>query len=726
MKNYSINTRALFATSCLAASVALLVQPSHAAAQAPALEEILVSADFRAIAVTDIPASITVIDQQTLQDESARHFEDILNSIANLNWSGATSRPRYFQIRGVGEQEDYQGAPNSSVGFIVDDIDMSGLGMAASTFDLQQVEVLRGPQGTRFGANALAGLIHLKSNDPSDTFEFGGQATVGDDNQRGLGIVVSGPLSETFGYRVALESQQQDGFRQNDFLNQNDSNQRDERTGRVKLRWQPNQQWQIDANLLYADNDNGYDAWTLDNNGFNTLTDKPGVDNQKTQAGSLKVKWLGDTVELTSLTSATNTDHNHAYDGDWANPGYWAAKSCTDYYDENNNGDDTDSIACVYDYLWDKSAERKTVSQEFRVVSTDNSRLFNDSTAWLAGIYLHKLDEDNDLYSEYNTYPDEVLTSDYAATNTAIFGQTDSDLGNEYALSIGLRTETRSSDYTDSNGDAFAPDESMWGGHLALTKSLSDTQNIYARIARGYKAGGFNMTLPSELADKKEFESETLLNYELGLKSFWLEGSASTNITLFYMERLNQQVDASLQDPANPQRFILFTENAGSSNNYGAEFEGQWSINEMLEVYGSLGYLQAQYGDYQYQDKYGSTVDLSGRDLAHAPRLTYSAGLTLRPGNGFFVNINTNGKSEFYYSDSNDSKSNPFTLLNAKFGYEAQDWSAYLWGRNLTDKQYGVRGFYFGNEPDIDWADKQYIRFGDPRQIGVTFNLSFN
>ncbi|BFM10547.1 TonB-dependent receptor [Simiduia litorea] len=726
MKNYSSNTRALFSTSYLAAAIALAPQLAQAAAQAPEFEEVLVTADFREVAIADIPTSITVIDQQTLQDESARHFEDILNSIANLNWSGATSRPRYFQIRGVGEQEDYQGAPNSSVGFIVDDIDMSGLGTAASTFDLQQVEVLRGPQGTRFGANALAGLIHLKSNDPSETFEFGGEATVGDDNQRGLGVVVSGPLSETLGYRVAVESQQQDGFRTNEFLNQNNTNQRDEFTGRVKLRWQPDQQWQLDANLLYTNNDNGYDAWTLDNNGFKTLTDKPGVDNQETQAGSLKVQWLGDTLALTSLTSAASTDHNHAYDGDWANPDYWAAKSCTDYYDENNNGDDTDSIACVYDYLWDKRAQRDTLSQEFRAASTDNSLLFNGSTAWLAGIYLHTLDESNDLYSEYNTYPDEVLRSNYEATNTAIFGQIDSDLGREYALSIGLRSEARTSDYSDSNGDTFEPDESMWGGHLALTKSISDAQNVYARVARGYKAGGFNMTLPSELASKKEFESETLLNYELGLKSFWLEGSASTNMTLFYMERLNQQVDASLQDPNNPQRFILFTENAGSSDNYGAEFEGQWAVNEVLEIYGSLGYLQAQYGDYQYQDKYGSPVDLSGRDLAHAPRFTYSAGLTLRPGNGLFANINANGKSEFYYSDSNDSKSDAFTLVNAKLGYETDDWSAYVWGRNLTDEKYGVRGFYFGNEPDIDWVDKQYIRFGDPRQIGVTFNLSFN
>ncbi|MBB3167377.1 TonB-dependent receptor [Simiduia aestuariiviva] len=705
----------------LAACIALAGLNAHA----NTLEEVTVTADFRDLAIDQLPSSITVIDQQTLQDESARHFEDVLNSIANFNWSGATSRPRYFQIRGVGEQEDYQGAPNSSVGFMVDDIDLSGLGMAASTFDVQQVEVLRGPQGTRFGANAMAGMIYLKTNDPSQDFEFNGQATLGEDNQQGMGLAVSGPMSDTLSYRVAVESQQQDGYRDNGFLGRTDTNGRDELTTRAKLRWAPSALWQIDVNYLYANLDNGYDAWTLDNNGFDTLTDQPGVDNQETQAGSLKIQWFGEQVSVTAITAGTDTDHRHAYDGDWANPNYWASKSCTDYYDENNNGDFADQIPCVYDYTWDKQASRQTLSQEFRFASTERSRLFNNSTNWLLGIYRHQLEEDNDLYSEYNTWPDEVLQSHYEATNTAVFAQTDTELSASLSLSVGVRSESRVADYRDSNGDAFSPSESMWGGHIALTQSFNDDHTGYARLARGYKAGGFNMTLPAELATKKEFETETLWNYELGLKSQWLAGRASTSATVFYMTREDQQIAASQQDPDDPQRFVLFTENAGTSDNYGVELEGQWAANAWLEVYGSIGYLQAQYGSYSYQDKYGSTVDLSGRDLAHAPRYTYSAGVTVRPANGWFANLNANGKSDFYYSDSNASQSSTFTLLNAKFGYEADQWALYAWGRNLTDAHYGVRGFYFGNEPDQDWAEKQYIRFGDPRQLGVTFNLKF-
>ena len=118
-------------------------------------------------------------------------------------------------------------------------------------------------------------------------------------------------------------------------------------------------------------------------------------------------------------------------------------------------------------------------------------------------------------------------------------------------------------------------------------------------------------------------------------------------------------------------------------------------------------------------------MDLTGRELSHSPNFTYSAGATYRTDSGWFANLTTSGKSEFYYSDSNESKSQAYTIFNARVGYETDVWSAYLWGKNLFDEQYGTRGFYFGNEPDQDWADKQYIRYGDPRQLGLTVNVKF-
>ena len=105
------------------------------------LEHITVTSDFRQQSLAEVPVSVAVIDQQQIIDEGGQHFEEIINKVANLNFAGGTSRPKYFQIRGVGERSEYRGAPNSSVGFILDDIDMSGLGMAANMYDLSLIHI---------------------------------------------------------------------------------------------------------------------------------------------------------------------------------------------------------------------------------------------------------------------------------------------------------------------------------------------------------------------------------------------------------------------------------------------------------------------------------------------------------------------------------------------------------------------------------------------------------
>ena len=689
------------------------------------LEQIIVTSDFRKQSLAQTPTSIAIIDQQQIIDEGSQHFTEIINRVANINYAGGSSRAKYFQNRGVGERSEYRGAPNSSVGFIVDDIDISGLGMAANMFDVQQVEVLRGPQGTRFGANALAGLIYIKSNDPTNVFEHGMQTSIGDDELLTISGYSSGPLTEGLSYRIVLQQHQQNGFRQNLFLNRDDTNGLDEFTGKFKLAYSAGENLTINFTYLHADLENGYDVWTLDNNGYTTLTDKPGVDEQRSNGSAFNIKFNGfNNFQIESITSLSQTDHQHAYDGDWANPDYWADKACTDYYDENANGLYDDAIPCVYDYSWAKKADRKHYSQEVRLSSKEQGRIFSNTTDWLAGFYLSDLEESNAIDESYNGWLDEV-DSKYTARNYAIFGQVDSQLPDDYQLSLGLRAESGSSDYRDSLGDDFNPDESMWGGHIALSKVLSSSNSIYARIARGYKAGGFNMGLVEQLNQYKEFDSETLINYEFGLKSQIKKHDLSTNLSFFYMDRQDQQVNASIQNPDEPQRFVIYTANATSSTSYGLEFDLNWQVNNQIEFYSTLGYLNASYDEYAYQDKYGSKIDISGRDLAHSPEYTYSAGLTYRNDIGWFVNINLSGKSSFYFSDSHDEKAKVSNISNARLGYEAQDWSIVLWVHNLTDEKVATRGFYFGNEPDLDWKNKKYVRFKAPRLVGVTLDYQF-
>jgi iron complex outermembrane recepter protein len=167
---------------------------SGASSHAQALEEIVVTASLRGQTISEVPVSITVLGESTLAAAGLQHFADVLGLVPNLNWSGGTSRPRFFQLRGIGELEQYQGAPNPSVGFLIDDIDLSGVGAPATLFDTEQVEVLRGPQGTRYGANALAGLIKIKTRDASPEADLTTELTGGEYGTWSAGVAGGGAL----------------------------------------------------------------------------------------------------------------------------------------------------------------------------------------------------------------------------------------------------------------------------------------------------------------------------------------------------------------------------------------------------------------------------------------------------------------------------------------------------------------------------------------------------
>ena len=145
------------------------MSPSRLKLTAGTPEIVVLASQLREAELATVPVSVTQLDTAEIGAASLQHVEELTSLVPNFNWSGEGSRARYFQIRGTGELEQYDGAPNPSVGFVIDDIDLSGIGAVATTFDLKGIEVLRGPQGVRYGANALAGLIYVQGNEPTST-----------------------------------------------------------------------------------------------------------------------------------------------------------------------------------------------------------------------------------------------------------------------------------------------------------------------------------------------------------------------------------------------------------------------------------------------------------------------------------------------------------------------------------------------------------------------------
>src|SRR5262245_48057930 len=208
----------------------LFVVLSSAAADEPSfeagsVEEVVVTANLRDRELRDLPASATVLDAHTLEMAGVQHFQDVLGLVPNLNWAAGTSRPRYFQLRGIGELEQWQGAPNPSVGFLIDGIDFSGVGMPATLSDVERIEVLRGPQGTAYDANALAGLISVNTRAPQREPDASVNATLGTYGTAGVNAVLGGPVgSGESAWRLNAGTYRSDGFRRNTFLDRDDTN----------------------------------------------------------------------------------------------------------------------------------------------------------------------------------------------------------------------------------------------------------------------------------------------------------------------------------------------------------------------------------------------------------------------------------------------------------------------------------------------------------------------
>ena len=171
-----------------------------------------------------------------------------------------------FQIRGIGEQSGYEGTPNSSVGLMIDDIDFSGQGGISSSFDMEQVEVHRGPQGSRMGANALAGMIYMRSKEPTEIFSGLSEVTLGSDGVRSIGLAFGGPFQENpdTKYRFSIRQDQNDGFEKISYLNRDDTTGQDEMTARLKLNHQLNENTDINLLIQKSDFEAMSDSWTTD------------------------------------------------------------------------------------------------------------------------------------------------------------------------------------------------------------------------------------------------------------------------------------------------------------------------------------------------------------------------------------------------------------------------------------------------------------------------------
>ena len=677
------------------------------------IEEIIVKGTWREAKVLEESSSIVILNTKLLKSEPIKHFENISYLVPNLNFAASDSRARHFQIRGIGERSGYERTPNSAVGFLIDDIDYSGQGGIATTFDIEQIEVHRGPQGSRIGSNALAGLIYIKTKEPTKQFEGIGELTTGTFGTFNAGLAFGGPVgfSENLSYRLTLRNDNTDGFRKNLYSGKSDTSKKDESTYRLKIDWEILEKTSLKLLISQIDLNDPADIWTIDGS-LNTLSDRPGMDSQKTNTYGVKVFHQFDAFEFQSLSSITDTDIEISYDADWGNP-----ESHAPY---------------IYDYFSETIRDRKTLSQEFRLVSDIANLNPQNKTKWVIGISYFNVKERN-IKNDDGAYGDpsdpfgpyfsqSSSSSKFSSDNLSIFGNIDYFLDESLKLSLGARWENYESQYADSFGESFNPSDYMLGGKISLNKILSHSSNIFFSVARGFNQGGFNLNLglaPDSKNSNLYYDPEFLTNYEIGLNSQLFNEMMNIAAVIFYSDRKDQQVLISTQvDPTDPNTFSFLTQNAAEGTNKGLELNVNLKLTESLDFFSRLGLLKTEINNWK------SRPDLEGRAQAHAPKRSYALGVSWSITDRASLSLDLVGKSSFYYSDSHDNQSKSYALANLSYNYSIGDWTYSVWARNIFDKYYSVRGFYFGNEAP-DFKDKLYERHGDPRHIGITARYDF-
>lgn len=691
-------------TGALVTLGSLFAQSEESRNDVQKLDETVVTGLLWESEIQDTTASVSVLDNADFKASGAQHLEDIINGIPNLSWTGGTSRPRYIQVRGIGENSQFEGeTPDSSVRFLVDDLDFTGIGTIGGLFDAEQVEVLRGPQAGSFGVNAAGGVVKIVTAEPTAYWTGKVEGTVGDDSLRAGGFAIGGPLVEDqLSFRTYLYQLKQDGFKKNRTLAKEDTNKKDELTSQLKLKWTPSSEFTINGSLFYADSKNGYDEFVLNNNNQDTYSDRAGRDDQESTGASIRATYSGiDAAKFTSISQFNNSDSLYSYDSDWG-----AGTTATG------------PSASGYSGYMQLERDRNVFSQELRLDSKENSdlKLIN---RWTAGIYYHNLEEDS-KFDYTDEFGNGSGSSKYETESIAIFGQLGKDFSESTRLTLGLRYEhhevdNRSNITNDYFGSLIGgivtsgKDNHLFGGKLTLEHDFNEAHKGFASIARGYKAAGANNGGFIARGDPLTYNDETIWNYELGLRSQFAEGKVSTQITAFYLDRK----DAQLRDSAGSGGFFrYFTSNQGNAEHFGIESEVKWFATKELSFTGGLGLLETE-------------LDRTKRDLANAPSYTYTLRSDLILDNGFFTNLELVGSDSYFESNSHAEKRNAFGVLNGALGYMYKNWTVTLWSRNILDERYEDRVFFFDNFDPFNPGTQRYEGAAAPRQIGATLNYSW-
>ena len=665
------------------------------------MESVTVTANKVEEDLQKVPQSITVINDEILKEKEIEDIPDVINEISNMTFRSSIDDNVNF--RGLNKSA-FTG--NNPVVIYIDGVAYSNSGgFDASLNNVERIEVLRGPQGTIYGKDAIGAVIKVVTKEPENQWHGNIGTEYGSYNDIEGSFNVNGPLiQDKFYLGLNARYQQDNGWITNDYTSDDDANKSENHNLGAFLLYKPTDRFS--AKFILSDDyseDYGYTGYALPSgadisefdrdDAEHVSVDEDTIYENEALAQSLHLKYKFDSVTL----SSTTTHRDLAFDGVW-DKDYMA--------DTANDG--------LFSF---GKTDTETWTEEIRLESNNTEGL-----RWVAGAYFDIEDTENmptgiQVYRSGSAYEMKWNTETKSKT-LALFGQTMIPLGDSFELTLGTRYQhidkkTDSDAYYNQIGGSSDPYYSFHGDETwdvllpkaALSYRLNDNWTTYASVAQGYMPGGFTTLARYGSEEDNTFDPQHSTNYEIGVKGKFNRARLAASV--FYMDIEDTQFSKYVND-------TWVTDNADSSHSMGAELELTYFLTDSIELTAALGIIEAEYDEYD-----NGTVVWDGESIQNTPSYSGQIGAAYYHPNGFYARGDVKCQGEVPYYDSVNAEFREidnYITANVKIGYRFKGYDIYAFCNNLTDEEYITA---------LNTGGKTLATYGDPRTFGIGVRYSF-
>jgi iron complex outermembrane receptor protein len=688
------------------------------AAQAPAavnpttVEEVVVTVQRRSQRLQDVPVTVTAFAAEQIQDAHIVGVQDVITRTPGLSFDAfPASEPRLF-IRGVGSS-DRGSAGDPSAAVFLDEIYLGRpSAIAFDVFDIERIEVLKGPQGTLYGRNVVGGAINVVTRSPQlSDFSAAVEGTLGDFDQREVAAMVNAPFAgDTAALRVSGSLRKHDGYVKSSVTG-GGLEAADTRSARAQLLVEPNAAFRVHLtadvttdrgtgpanHVLFTSRPDRYPLSLDPNKSLATINGRQDRDTYGLRA---EVSYSLAFATLSYLGSYRQVDYESYYDFDGSNG------------TRNIEGGDLEHSALS--------------SHEVRLMSLAGSKAI-----WVLGAYNYQADTNRiAINNTFNFAGRERVVQDAKLDSYAVYGDLTYTLNDRLNVAAGVRYTKDKKDYRivnlgpqqfqtvyPLNASAKASfDAVTW--RLGVDYHIRPAHMLYATISRGFKSGGFEDAPSSQLAAVTPFLPEYATQYELGLKQQFFDNRVTWNNSIFLIDYSDLQTGQTLG-------LAKITTNAGKATIKGWETALAWQIGGGFDLAVNYAYTDATFDDFKTVDDNNNPINLAGNRLSRSPRnkvaVTPSYTLVLPGGGKFKATAEYRYESLIYDDNSNQPPEirEPTEFVDANAGYTGADgsWTLSVWGKNLTDERTRTFQTLFNST--------FFAAYNPPRTYGATLRMNF-